>query len=153
MFALYQSLSGDAKSYNTSVPVPEQNVSTVFLNRWENPGDELRSNIPGFITGAAYGQTVSHWSAGQSYNYATNIWQMYDNSDIRVVSADFVKVKSMSFLYALPDKTCKRMGLQSATLSLSGTNLYTFASKQLMGQDPEQSGFSGTIQLSSRPTY
>lgn len=153
LLALYQSLSGDAKSYNTSVPVPEQNVSREFINRWKAPGDEKRTNIPGFLNGPDYNQTITHWSYGQSYNYAVNIWQMYDNSDIRVASGNFVKVKSMSFRYSMPDRFCKKAKLQNASLSFSGTNLYTFASKQLHGQDPEQSGFASAIQLSSRPTY
>jgi len=40
-----------------------------------------------------------------------------------------------------------------ASLALAGTNLYTFASKELNGQDPEQTGFTNSTQISSRPTF
>ncbi len=85
--------------------------------------------------------------------YAENIWQMYDASDVRTASGNFVKIKTWSFRYALSEAFCKKAGLKMASLSLAGTNLYTFASKKLDGQDPEQTGFTTTTQLSTRPSF
>lgn len=78
---------------------------------------------------------------------------MYDNSDLRVVSGDYLKLQSFSLRYNLEDKLCKQMGLQSVYVSLSGTNLFTICSSKLKGQDPSTSGSSSVINLGIRPTY
>ncbi|ANI88198.1 hypothetical protein A9P82_02055 [Arachidicoccus ginsenosidimutans] len=153
LFKLYENQGGTSRSYSTGVPLPEQNLNTIFLQRWEKPGDETTTNVPAVLNRTDYDATITHWSTGQPYNYALNVWQMYDNSDIRVASGNFVKIKSFSLFYKMPDAFCKRAGMKDLSLSFSGTNIYTFASDKLHGQDPEQNGFSGTIQLSPRPTF
>ena len=77
---------------------------------------------------------------------------MYDYSDVRVVSGNYLKIASVSFRYQLPKKFCNRIRMKSGYLMLTGTNLYTFASSQLKGQDPTTSGGSA-IAISIRPTY
>jgi TonB-linked SusC/RagA family outer membrane protein len=153
MMKLYTGANSTAILYGTAAPLPEQNVNKAFLNRWRKPGDEAVTNIPGLLDGADYARTTYHWSEGQPWTYASNMWQMYDNSDIRVASGDFVKVKSVNFRYSLDEAVAKKMGVKTASVMLSGLNLYTFASKKLQGQDPEQAGFGDQIQLSPRPSY
>lgn len=153
LMKLYTGANNSSILYSTAAPLPEQNVNRAFLDRWRQPGDEKTTNIPGLLNGYAYQATMTHSSTGQPYQYANNIWQMYDNSDIRVASGDFVKLKTLDFRYALPDNLLKKSGIKAASVTLAGTNLYTFASKKLQGQDPEQAGFNDIIQLSSRPTF
>lgn len=74
-------------------------------------------------------------------------------SDIRVVSGDYLKLQSVSFRYNVHDSLCKKIGLASAYLSLTGTNLFTICSSKLKGQDITQSGAAPSINLSVRPTY
>ncbi|HWK04676.1 MAG TPA: SusC/RagA family TonB-linked outer membrane protein [Puia sp.] len=150
---LYTGADDNSILYGTAAPLPDQNVNRVFLDRWRKPGDEATTNIPGLLNGYAYQATMTHPSRGQTYQYADNIWQMYDNSDVRVASGDFVKIKTLNFRYGLPDGLVKKAGIKKASVTLSGLNLYTFASKKLQGQDPEQAGFDDTIQLSSRPSF
>lgn len=59
----------------------------------------------------------------------------------------------MSLRYNIPTRICNKLLLKSAYVSLSGTNLYTFCSKKLKGQDPSQSGTSDLVNLSIRPQY
>ena len=150
---LYTGADNNSIMYGTAAPLPERNVSRVFLRRWRKPGDETSTDIPGLMSGNDYSRTLTHASKGQPYQYADNMWQMYDNSDIRVVSGNYLKLKTMNFRYLLPDRLLKRANMKAASIMLSGTNLYTFASKKLEGQDPEQTGFDNSIQLSARPTY
>ncbi|EHQ26278.1 SusC/RagA family TonB-linked outer membrane protein [Mucilaginibacter paludis] len=150
---LYTGADGSIYLYGTAAPLPEQNVPLLLLSRWRKPGDEAFTNIPGLLPGAAYASTLNNSSAGQTYQYAQNIWQMYDQSDVRTASGNFLKIKTMSFRYALPDRLINKIGVKAASVILSGVNLYTFASKALNGQDPEQTGFDDTIQLPQRPTY
>lgn len=85
--------------------------------------------------------------------FASTIWKMYDNSDLRVASGDYLRLQSVSFRYVVPNRFCKKLLLQSAYVSLTGTNLFTICSKKLKGQDPSQSGSSDLVNLSICPTY
>jgi hypothetical protein len=77
---------------------------------------------------------------------------MYDYSNLRVVSADYLKLSSLSFTYDFDSKLLAHCNLQRLALTLSGYNLFTICSSKLKGQTPTQGGFS-TIQLSDRPTF
>ena len=147
----------------TMAPDPMENVRSEMANRWKNPGDEKTTNIPGILSNEAFKSTVSYnseWWRSNAYNssvgrkdIANHIWQMYDYSDIRVVSGDYLKVSTVSIRYNVPDDFCKKIGMKSAYIGFTGTNLYTFCSKKLKGQDPTQSGSTSTITQSVRPTY
>ena len=141
-----------------------ENVRKEFLKRWRKPGDEEHTNIPGILGHADFMATVgplSPWWITGAYNesvdrkkIAENIWQMYDYSDARVVSGNYLKIQNISLRYNLPDAICKKIHMKSAYVSLTGTNLHTFCNKKLKGQDPTtQSGSASTISMSLRPTY
>lgn len=153
---LYPNVS---KSNGTIAPLPTENVRRELLYRWQKPGDELHTNIPGIIPSSEFAATLDPWwqkdrTFTKLFNdgFAPNIWQMYDYSDVRVVSGNYLKIASISFRYQLPKKFCNRIRMKSGYLMLTGTNLYTFASSKLKGQDPTTSGGSA-IAISIRPTY
>ena len=94
------------------------------MKRWQNPGDEAYTNIPGILSGEAFRATiVSNWWSGYSYSFADNIWSMYDNSDIRVVSGNYLKLSSVSFRYLFSEKVLKALRLKSAYFELTGNKL------------------------------
>ena len=144
-----------AKENGTLAPQPMENVRREFLKRWKSPGDELHTNVPGIISDTEFVKSLTNgWWRKETYSFGTNVWQMYDYSDIRVVSGNYLKIQSMSLRYNVPQKWCNRLFLKSAYVSLSGTNLYTFSAKALKGQDPStQTGSSTKIVQSVRPTY
>ncbi|MFA7134946.1 MAG: SusC/RagA family TonB-linked outer membrane protein [Bacteroidales bacterium] len=117
------------------LPQPQQNMSDEFVNRWRNPGDELITNIPVLsdqdlrMTGSASGREIV---------IANNMWEMYNKSDLRVVSGDNLRLRSASLRYQLPTKFCNQIGINNASLRLEGNNLFVIASKKLNGQDPDQ---------------
>lgn len=135
----------------------EMNVSRDLLAAWRKPGDETTTNIPSVMGqgSAGYNKYYRHWSS--VYNYegvkiADNAWTMYDYSDARVVSANYLKVQNVSLTYEVPQKWLSAYKLQRLAVTLGATNLHTFCSSQLRGQTPTQSGFS-EVQLSDTPTY
>lgn len=141
---------------NNIRPYPERNMRREFLNRWQKPGDELLTTIPGLVASDNVNQPwwmQNAYSANPNKFAGSDIYAMYDFSDIRVVSGNYLKLQSISFRYNVHDKLCKRMGLASAYLSLTGTNLFTICSSKLKGQDVSQSGTSPTVNLTVRPTY
>lgn len=141
-------------SGNAINPYPEQNMRREFLNRWRAPGDENYTNIPSLV--ASDQIRNNPWWSSESLLYpfaGSSIYDMYDNSDIRVAKGNYLKLQSISFRYNVHDEICKKLHINSAYLSVTGTNLFTVCSKALKGQDPTQSGTSPTINLSVRPNY
>ena len=130
------------------------------MNRWQVPGDELRTNYPSIMSPSSedYSRYYTHWSdatrasGGAVRNFAENIWQMYDDSNLRVVSGNYIKLQSMSLRYRMPNKLLKKTPFTQMDFSLSTTNCFTISAKELKGQDPTQAGFADAG-LSVRPTY
>ncbi len=135
---------------------PEYNVHRDFMKRWKTPGDELKTNIPSLLSysSTAYWNYLTHYSdiTDNIQMFAEDAWMMYDYSDSRVVSANYLKCSSLNITYAFGENMLSKIGLSRLELSLSGTNLFTLCSGKLKGQTPTQGGFS-EIQLSDRPTY
>ena len=136
---------------------PENNINRDFMDRWQEPGDELRTNIPALINykSDAYWKYQSrHYSTMHEniQTFAEDYYQMYDYSDVRVVSANYLKCSNLSLTYNFGKKILEKMSMSRLELILSGSNLFTICSKKLHGQTPTQGGFS-EVQLSDRPTY
>ena len=77
---------------------------------------------------------------------ASNIWQMYNKSDLRVVDGSFLRCKSISLTYSLPKSFLSKCYIKSASIGLGVSNPFVIKSKDLKGRDPEQSTLgSGAI--------
>lgn len=135
------------------------NVRKEFTNRWLAPGDENYTNIPAILSPSDpdYEKYYIHYS-GEDYNsthilkFANNVWDMYDKSNIRVISGNYVKCQSFRFSYNFPTNLLRGTPIKSASISLNATNLFTISAKALKGQDPSQAGFDKP-NLSVRPNY
>ncbi|WP_065219146.1 MULTISPECIES: SusC/RagA family TonB-linked outer membrane protein [Butyricimonas] len=134
---------------------PIQNIRKEMTKRWQHPGDEKYTNIPGVLGNTAYQQTLTDvWWSSETYDFGKNIWEMYNYADIRVVSGNYLKLQSLNLRYVFPDSVCKKLNLSSLYVSLSGTNLFTWSAKELKGQDPtSQSGSADKISVGVAPTY
>lgn len=137
-------------NYGTYRPTPQQNLRKEFVNRWRYPGDEQFTNIPGLFN---YNRPVWWSTIASDLNMATNYYQMYDDSDIRIVKGDYLKLQSIQLGYTLGADICSRMRVKFCNLSLTGINLFTIANKALNGQDPTQTGIAPSLNLSIRPVY
>ncbi len=111
-------------------PDPTQNMSKEWVNRWREPGDEAHTNIPVLETANDNALT-----ALAPYNGA-----MFDNSDLRTVKGDFVRLQNLSVSYDYFTPRLRALGIQNIRLSLQGNNLYVWKDKALKGQDPEAQG-------------
>ena len=143
---------------NNITPYPEVNMRKEFVHRWQRPGDELHTNVPSLKPSSKvnlpWWSQSEYTSSGSMPVFAgSDIYTMYDQSDLRVAKGDYLKLQSISFRYNVHDKFCKKLGIRSAYLSVTGTNLFTITNKALKGQDVTQSGASPTINMSLRPNY
>ncbi len=142
-----------ASGYASAIAYPQQNLRKEFVQRWRRPGDEAYTNIPGLLADNNLNTPWWNMFPATAYSFGGSVYDMYDNSDVRLVSADHVKLQSASFRYNFTDKLIRKLGLSSAYASITGTNLFILSNKMLRGQDPAQSGSSPNINLSLRPTF
>lgn len=98
-----------------------------FYDRWLIPGDEQHTSVPSIPdlpTLASLGATYPY----NSYNYST----------ARIADGGFVRVRTIALTYTLPNRILSATKLSTASVSLTGTNLWLlYADKRLYGQDPE----------------
>ncbi|WP_233556645.1 SusC/RagA family TonB-linked outer membrane protein [Odoribacter sp. AF15-53] len=154
LFGMYGQASGS--NIDLTTIYPERNMDRMVMNRWKKPGDEKHTTIPAIIGSGhpSYNKYSSHWSTTIDgiQKIAYSAWDMYDYSNHRVVSGNYLKCNNLSFTYEFGTEQISKIGMSRLELTLSGSNLFTICSKKLRGQAPTQSGFA-EIQLSDRPTY
>jgi hypothetical protein len=94
----------------------KNNQSKATLSRWRTEGQ----NQPGLLPRA------------YMYNPANNL-----GSDRYVEKGDFMRLNNVKFGYTFSQELCRRLGFQSASVSVSARKLFTFT--RYSGQDPEVS--------------
>jgi hypothetical protein len=136
-------------SYNNKgVPNPFDNANKELINRWRKPGDENKTNIPAILDQTTPDQDVKFpfvmLGTGGNASPTMNPYAAYDLSDIRVVSSDFLRCRDFRLDYAVPMTLTGKVGVKSMRVGLFARNLFTIASKDLHGQDPEIDGVGAT---------
>ena len=124
------------ESSGQRLPYPDQNMSSEFVNRWREPGDEDRTIIP-----VLSDKSLQINDKAVTYRIADNGWDMYNKSDIRVVSGSFLRCRSMSVRYDFKCEWLKPIYLKGASVSFDAGNVFVIKDKSLKGRDPEQIGF------------
>jgi len=129
------------KSSGQSLPFPQQNMSSEFVNRWKKAGDEEFTNIPSLSDDALLISTGS-----REYPIANNKWEMYNKSNLRVVDGSFLRCTNMTLGYSIKQKFCEKLHLKTLKISATVTNLFIIKDTALKGRDPEQLSFgAGSI--------
>lgn len=123
-------------------PDPTQNMSKEWANRWQQPGDEVHTNIPVLEVANDAALTAVAPANGR----------MFDNSDLRTVKGDFVRLQNLSLSYDYFTPRLRALGIQNIRMMLQGNNLYVWKNDQLKGQDPEAQGSAIVPYSSTRPT-
>ncbi|MBS7253805.1 SusC/RagA family TonB-linked outer membrane protein [Flavobacterium branchiicola] len=126
--------SGGNKVRLNPVYSNEYNDLTVFTkeftNRWINPGDENRTNVP-VIADKLLNRNYGDRDLQIAYN-------TYNFSDVRVADGDFVRLKNVSLSWEFPSDYKRKLGLSTFTLKGSAVNPWLiYSDKRLNGQDPE----------------
>lgn len=98
------------------------NLAGAMANRWKQPGDEKRTNIPGFQQNA-----VS--AASYDFNY-------YIFAAQNVVSASFAKLRDLSLSYAVPAAWFGRTRIKGISVRAGISNVLLWRANHF-GIDPE----------------
>jgi TonB-linked SusC/RagA family outer membrane protein len=129
---LYKGTSNSRFAYSDLDAFP-----TEFNDRWEMPGEEKITSIPSIPD-----LTTNQLSLAGIYPYTA-----YNYSSQRVARGDFVRLKSVSVAYKIPNNAIRRLGMTSASVQLSAINMWLiYADKKLKGQDPEFFNTGGVAQ-------
>ncbi len=119
------------EGYSCTYPDATKNMSREWVNRWRKPGDELHTDVP-VLEADPWDYAVT---SGSPYN-----GKMYDNSDLRTVKGDFLRLQNLSLSYDLFSDKMRARGIQNIRFMLQGNNLHVWHTKKLKGQDPEATG-------------
>ncbi len=139
--------------YDSKTIDPLTNLSDEWLDCWRQPGDHTiypapynttdMDNYLASETGSRYDITDGEISR------VYNPYELYNDSDIRVAKADFLKLKMVALSYTMPEKVTKYLHVSNMMLRFQVTNLFTIADKKWKGLDPETNGAN----IPSLPAY
>ncbi len=119
-----------AQAYESSIlPTEYMNLSTELLNRWTPTN--VSAAFPGLPDHALTNIKLPNGS------YST-LYEMYNYSTARVVSASSLRCNSISLSYNVPDQWLrKHLHVKSLSLGASVNNIFSIVSKDFHGRDPE----------------
>ncbi|MPQ46345.1 SusC/RagA family TonB-linked outer membrane protein [Marinifilum sp. N1E240] len=141
------------ESTGQHLPNPQQNMDDVFVNRWRKPGDEKHTNIP-TLSNDPLDMTPSIFGNGRQIEIAKNKWEMYNKSDLRVASGDYLRLRTLSLKHSFSEHICDKLHVSDANFRVEVSNVWTLKDKKLRGRDPEQISFSkNTGAIPMTPTY
>ena len=92
-------------NYAFGFPTPDQNMSKDFAYRWRQPGDEAHTDVPRL--------EIDEWDMDLTYPYPANV-QMYNNSDLRTVKGNFLRLSNLSLSYDLYNDNMRAKGIQNS---------------------------------------
>ncbi|WP_442587527.1 SusC/RagA family TonB-linked outer membrane protein [Pedobacter sp. AW31-3R] len=132
------------------LPAPDQNLDTQLLERWRQPGDEAFTNTPAFIKVNDFAvSSVPLPTAAGTY---VSLYDMYNQSDLRVVNASFWRVRQIGASYNFNPEVTHKLHLQYLQLGFQVYNPFILKNKAWGSQDPEQ-GNTGSTAQPITPSY
>lgn len=95
-----------------------------FAKRWKQPGDEATTDVPAYFK-------LDDTSINE-----TDILSLYRYADINVLPASYIKLRDISLTYNLPDRACKAIKAESASVRFQVSDLFVIPFNR-EGIDPE----------------
>lgn len=116
-----------------SIPNADVNASTELLSRWQQPGDERRTNIPALsVQDEDVSQYLPDNSLSQGNYNAVYRYSLYNQSTERTVSANHLRCNRISLNYQT-----KIPRVAEINLGITVTNPFIIKDHRLGDQDPE----------------
>ena len=99
------------------------NISTYFNDRWKNPGDENKTNVPKYISST-------------DVDAASRSIELYEDANINMESASYIKMRDITLTYSLPISWISRLSMDNAQVYTQVNNLMLWTANH-QGIDPE----------------
>lgn len=120
-------------SSNTNYTETLRFLNSDYNNRWQVPGDELKTNVPSFI-------------------YSTNLNRngFYQSSEVLIEKGDHIRFQDISLAYTVSNSWCSLVGMKSVQLYGYINNIGILWRANKSGIDPDYnqnlfSGYTGNI--------
>lgn len=117
---LNNSYNGAAGGYITNISVVNKRIE----DRWQQPGDELTTDVP---------RVVYEYDNDFSYS----LYSIYTYADVNILDASNIRLSNISLAYHLPAKLLSKVKLQSVRLNFNIENVFMLAkskdAKYLLG--------------------
>ncbi|MFD2556677.1 SusC/RagA family TonB-linked outer membrane protein [Sphingobacterium tabacisoli] len=126
-----------AGNYNSSMDLTQGNINSVFLERWQQAGDENRTDVPSYISNTALS------NSRRDINY-----YIYGNNN--VLDASYIKVRDITLSYNLPQSILDLTKTKSVALRMQVSNLMLWKANS-HGIDPEFQGFATSVATGGDP--
>ena len=122
----------DFQGSGSMMPDPTKNVNRDLLNRWQKPGDEVYTNIPGLPTWPIeIGWTLPNTDSAES------AIEMWEKSDAMVVSGSFLRCRNIGLSWQMKKEWCDKIHAKNLAINFNMDNIFVIASKRFNGFDPE----------------
>ena len=122
----------DFQGSGSMMPDPTKNVNRDLLNRWQKPGDEAYTNIPGLPTWPIeIGWTLPNTDSAES------AIEMWEKSDAMVVSGSFLRCRNIGLSWQMKKEWCDKIHAKNLAINFNMDNIFVIASKRFNGFDPE----------------
>jgi TonB-linked SusC/RagA family outer membrane protein len=115
-------LKPSINEYITSPYRVNYDLNSDIGKRWQQPGNEQTTNVPGLNGGAA----------DVFYSY-----MRYRYSDINVLKGDYIRLRQVTFSYDLPSHLIDKVHIKSAQVGLTVQNLGLIWTANKEGYDPD----------------
>lgn len=122
-------LKPSINNYITQYYSLNYDISADIAKRWQNPGDESKTNVPGLN--------------GTATNVANSLTR-YQNSDINVLKGDYVRFREVSLSYQLPALGMVSRIVKDASLAFAVRNLGLLWTANKQGYDPDYANYPGS---------
>jgi hypothetical protein len=126
------------------IPTPSSNTGRELIDRWRKPGDEMFTDIPVIRDMVPTEYQRLPMVLGYGAQTSMSQYEMYDLSDFRVVNASFLRCKYISMAYTVPAAVIRNSAVKGVRVNFTVNNIFTIASRDLKGQDPEIDGVGST---------
>jgi TonB-linked SusC/RagA family outer membrane protein len=119
-------LKPSISSYMTAWYRPVYSVSGDIAKRWQQAGDETKTNVPGLN------------GTGTQVTYSLS---RYQYSDINVLSSDYIRLREVSLSYEFPTAWISKWQAKGASLGVAVRNLGLIWRANKQGYDPDFTGY------------
>ncbi|EHQ25214.1 SusC/RagA family TonB-linked outer membrane protein [Mucilaginibacter paludis] len=126
-------------TYSTNINQVKYDLSADIANRWQKPGDEATTNVPG-LNGTSTAVNAS--------------LVRYQYSDINVLKGDYIRLREVSLSYQLPTALTNKVMIKNAKLGFAVRNLGLLWTANKQGYDPDfVNSLDRTYSLPATPSY
>lgn len=109
-------------------------LSSDIADRWREPGDELTTNVPGI---------TSNYIAVNRYKF----------SDINVEKGDYLRWRQISLSYNIDNKLLSKIGINSASIGCTLSNLGLLWKANKAGLDPDYANGLSSLNMAPKKSY